>query len=81
VSSGGSAVTTYSAKAWTAVTGGSTVGSGCTTTGALTCTITGLTGGSTVYVDVTATNAAGMGPASSPRSSALVTSAGSKISR
>ncbi len=55
-STGGSAITGYTA---TASPGGAT----CTTTGT-SCTITALTNGTTYTVTVTATNAAGTGPAS-----------------
>lgn len=64
-SSGTSPVTGYTARAWSASSGGSTV-STCTaaSTG---CTITGLSNGVTYYVDVVATSSVGTGPASTPR--------------
>jgi titin len=39
----------------------------CTTSGALTCTLTGLTNGTTYYISIQAGNAAGLSPRSSPR--------------
>ncbi|MBU6316567.1 MAG: fibronectin type III domain-containing protein, partial [Acidobacteria bacterium] len=66
-SDGGSAITGYTARAYTALTGGSPVAT-CTTT-TLTCPITGLSSGVTYYVEAVATNAVGTGPASSPRAS------------
>ncbi len=64
----GAAITRYTAAAYRAGTGGSPVGSCTTNSGAVTsCTITGLAAGTTYYVDVTATNRAGNGTASSPR--------------
>lgn len=64
----GAPVLRYTASAYTARTGGSPTGS-CTTAGStLTgCTIWGLPGGTTYFVDVTATNRAGVGSASGPR--------------
>ena len=67
-SDGGSAITGYAARAYTALTGGTAVGS-CTGT-ATSCVISGLASGVTYYLDVTATNSVGSGPASSPRASA-----------
>ena len=64
-SAGSSPVTSYTARAWSASSGGSTV-STCTAA-ASGCTITGLTNGVTSYVDVVATSAAGTGPSSAPR--------------
>lgn len=61
-----SGVSGYTARAWTAMTGGTSVGS-CTTRGALSCSVSGLMNGSTYYVDVVARNSAGTGAASSPR--------------
>jgi YVTN family beta-propeller protein len=55
----------------------------CTTTGALTCTLTGLTNGAAYTVSVTATTAVGTGPASVSATvipaPALLTSASSKV--
>lgn len=67
-SNGGSAVTSFTARAWTSPGDGSIVGS-CQPSPltALACTITGLTNGTTYYVDATAANAAGSGLASAPR--------------
>jgi len=59
VSEGGSAVTGYTA---TAMPGGAS----CTTGGATSCTVTGLSNGTAYAVVVTAVNAAGTSPASSP---------------
>jgi len=69
-STGGSAITGYTATAYSASTGGTVSGTACTTA-TLTCSITGLTNGTTYYVSVAATNAAGSGPASSPRISVI----------
>jgi len=55
---GGSPVTGYTARAWSATSGG-TQSAACTTSGALTCAITGLQNGTTYYVDVVATNTVG----------------------
>ena len=67
-SNGGSAVTSYTAHAWTAATYGS-IASSCQPSPltALTCTITGLTNDTTYYVDVVATNGIGTGPAPAAR--------------
>ena len=67
-SNGGSPITGYTV---TASPGGLT----CTTAGALTCTVSGLTNGTPYSFTVTASNAAGTGPSSSP--SASVTPIGS----
>ena len=56
-STGGSAITAYTV---TSSPGART----CTTTGALTCSVTGLTGGTSYTFTVTATNSSGTGPAS-----------------
>lgn len=66
-SDGGTAITGYTASAYTAASGGSPVRT-CTTS-SLTCTITGLTNGTTYYIDVKASNDsnATFGAASSPR--------------
>ena len=69
-STGGAAITGYTATAYSASTGGIVSGTACTTA-YLTCTITGLTNGTTYYVSVVATNAAGSGPATSPRVSVI----------
>jgi len=58
-SNGGSPITGYTV---TSSPGSRT----CSTTGALTCTVTGLTGGVSYTFTVTATNAIGTGPASTP---------------
>ena len=61
LSSGGSPVTGYTV---TAAPGGAT----CTTSGALSCTVTGLTNGTGYTFAVTATNGDGTGPAAAPPS-------------
>ncbi len=63
----GATVTSYTAAAYTTATGGTPVAR-CTTTGtALACTIPGLSKGTPYFIDVTATNRAGTGAATSPR--------------
>jgi len=66
---GGSAITGYTASAFTASTGGSAVAT-CTTTN-LTCEITGLANGTTYYVGVIAANGIGNSVESSPRVSTV----------
>ena len=68
-SNGGSAITGYTARAFTVSTGGSA--SATCTTANLTCTITGLTNGTTYYIAVVATNAAGSSVETSPRISVI----------
>lgn len=65
-SNGGVPVTGYTATLYDAPTGGSPIAS-CTTTGARTCSVTGLTNGTTSYAGVVAANEAGAGLASAPR--------------
>ncbi len=60
---GGSAITGY-----TVISSG---GQGCTTGGALTCTVLGLTNGTSYTFTVTATNAVGTGPASTASGSVM----------
>ncbi|MBX9717977.1 MAG: fibronectin type III domain-containing protein, partial [Microbacteriaceae bacterium] len=62
----GSAITGYSVVAWSAASQGTQVRT-CSTTGALSCTITGLTNGTTYYITIDATNAAGTSTRSTPR--------------
>lgn len=63
----GSAITSYTAAAYTAPTGGESVAS-CTTAGdGRGCTMTGLSQSRAHYVEVTATNGLGTGAPSSPR--------------
>jgi FtsP/CotA-like multicopper oxidase with cupredoxin domain len=62
---GGSAITGYT------VTASGVGGQTCTTTGALTCDVTGLTGGTAYTFTVTATNVAGTGPASLPSNAVI----------
>ena len=62
----GSAITGYTATAFSAASGGTQV-STCSTTGALTCTISGLGNGSTYYISMQAQNAAGLSVRSDPR--------------
>lgn len=64
--SGGSAITGYTASAYASVSSTTALFT-CTTTSALSCSITGLTNGTGYYVSVTATNAVGVGAESSPR--------------
>jgi subtilisin family serine protease len=63
-SDGGSSITGYSARAWSAATGGSTIATcqPAVSTG-LGCVITGLTGGTTYFIDTVAANAVGSGSA------------------
>ncbi|MEU8657932.1 fibronectin type III domain-containing protein [Actinoplanes philippinensis] len=63
-SDGGSPITGYTARAFPAATGGAPVASCQAPAGRYTCVLTGLTGGRTLFVEVTATSAAGTGPAS-----------------
>lgn len=67
----GRPITNFTARAYRSGTGGGASGS-CTSGGGG-CTITGLAKGTTYYVDVTATNRVGEGPASSPRVAATTT--------
>jgi len=67
-STGGAAITGYTAEAWSASSGGSVVES-CTTS-TTTCTISPLTNGTTYYVSVYATNSVGDGTSSSRLASA-----------
>jgi uncharacterized cupredoxin-like copper-binding protein len=68
-SNGGSTITAYTATAYTDPAAGSAVGAACVTSvGTTSCTITGLANGTSYYVAVVATNAAGSGLPSSPRS-------------
>jgi hypothetical protein len=72
---GGLAVS-YTARAHTLASGGAVVGTSCsvgTASSSSTCTVTGLAAGTTYWVDVTATNARGSGPAS-PRIGGVPTS-------
>ena len=67
-SDGGSPITGYTSRAFTALTGSTPVGT-CTTPSATatSCAVGGLKPGSDYFVDVVATNAAGSSAASSPR--------------
>lgn len=67
-STGGSAITGYTV---TSNPGGRT----CTTTGSLTCSVTGLTGGTSYTFTVTATNSSGTGPASAASNAVTPTGA------
>ncbi|MER3388456.1 MAG: fibronectin type III domain-containing protein [Microcella sp.] len=64
--SNGAAITGYTVVAWSAATQGSQVRT-CTTSGATSCTITGLSNGTTYYITIDATNAAGTSTRSTPR--------------
>jgi titin len=64
-STGGAAISSYTASAYTASAGGSAVSS-CTTSSTA-CSIPSLSNGTAYYVAVTASNVAGAGSASSPR--------------
>ena len=55
---GASAITSYTARAYTTAEGNTTAGTACTTA-VLTCTITGLTAWQTYFIEVTATNGSG----------------------
>jgi titin len=64
----GATITRYTASAYTAGTGGKPVGTCTTSNGSMaSCTIMKLQGGTQYYIDVVATNRAGNGAASSPR--------------
>ena len=64
----GATITKYTASAYTAGTGGNPVGSCTTSNGSMAgCTIMKLQGGTQYYIDVVATNRAGNGAPSSPR--------------
>ncbi|WP_433789950.1 fibronectin type III domain-containing protein [Actinoplanes sp. CA-252034] len=62
-SDGGSAITGYTARAFRTATGGAPEASCQAPGNRYTCVLTGLTGGRKLFVEVTATNAAGTGPA------------------
>jgi hypothetical protein len=69
-SAGGQTITVYTARAWSAATGG-TIAKSCEwSTGTLRCEITGLTRGVSYFIDVAATNSLGTGAASA-RTSAV----------
>ena len=68
----GDPVTGYTATVYSALTGGTAIGT-CTTTGALTCTVTGLTNGTNYWVAVKATNTIGTSADSAPRVAATWT--------
>jgi subtilisin family serine protease len=61
---GGSPITAYTARAWSASTGGTLISSCGWTSGTLRCTIPALVTGARYYVDVVAINAVGTGTAS-----------------
>lgn len=63
---GGAAVESYTISVYAQAAGGSPIAS-CSTTDLTGCDVVGLTNGVTVYVDVSAENATGSGPASAPR--------------
>jgi outer membrane protein OmpA-like peptidoglycan-associated protein len=65
LSDGGSAITTYTASAYSAAGGGTAVASCATST--LSCSISGLSTDVTYYIAMNATNAVGPGPLTSPR--------------
>ena len=65
VNQGTSAITSYTVRAYSSPSGGSTVAS-CVTT-SKSCSITGISNGSTYWISVAAKNSAGAGSASSPR--------------
>jgi titin len=75
----GSPITAYQVVAWSAATQGSQIRT-CNSTGATTCTLTGLTNGTTYYVTVDATNAAGTSTRSTPRVSVVYLGAPGSVS-
>ncbi|MFM8894499.1 MAG: S8 family serine peptidase, partial [Actinomycetales bacterium] len=64
-SNGGSVITSYEARAYALASGGAPVAS-CTSS-TLQCAISGLTNGQAMWIEVSAINAVGAGPATSPR--------------
>ena len=76
VSDGGSAITGYTARAWSGPLAGALVAT-CTTSGALTCALDGLTNGATYYLDVVASNLRGSSEPSTRISGVPATSPGS----
>ena len=73
---GGAVISNYSAYVYTAASGGSPVTS-CSGGTGFSCSVSGLTNGTTYYVEVRATNSAGQGPGSSPRTAIHPTSTAS----
>src|SRR5690606_7650537 len=77
--SNGSTITQYQVVAWNTATQGSQIQT-CTSTGALTCTLTGLSNGTTYYITIDATNAAGTSTRSTPRVAVVYTGAPGRVS-
>ncbi len=76
----GAAVSSYRASAYTAATGGTPASTCVASGGALECVLTGLDLGRKYFIDVTATNRAGTGAASSPRAATSALGATSALS-
>lgn len=66
-SDGGSAITGYDVTVWSALTGGTLTPLTCSTSGAMSCSISGVTPGALYYAEVRARNVVGQGTPNNPR--------------